>query len=63
MEKDNGALVIGWSFSKDNERDTLVVMQGGRESKMKVVNAFYDEDAHDIYERLTGKKNKEGGVS
>lgn len=56
MDKTNGAFVIGWSFSKDNERDTLVVMQGGREDKMKVINAFYDKDAHDIYERLTGKK-------
>lgn len=56
MDKSEGTFVIGWSFSKDNQRDTLIVMQGDRDKKMKVVNAFYDEDAHDIYERLIGDK-------
>lgn len=56
MDKSEGTFVIGWSFSKDNQRDTLIVMQGGRDDRMKVINAFYDEDAHDIYERLTAKK-------
>lgn len=56
MNKNNGALVIGWDFSKNNMREVLVVMQGGRDDKMKVVNAFYDKDAHDIYERLVGGK-------
>ena len=31
-------------------------MQGGRDDRMKVINAFYDEDAHDIYEKLIGDK-------
>lgn len=56
MDKTNDAFVIGWDFSKNNMRDVLVVMQGGRDNKMKVINAFYDKDAHDIYRRLTGKK-------
>lgn len=53
-----GALVIGWDFTKGegHDRDALVVMQGDRNNKMKVINAFYNEDAHDIYKRLTEKK-------
>lgn len=62
MDKSEGTFVIGWSFSKDNQqiptfrRDTLIIMQGGRYDRMKVINAFYDEDAHDIYEKLIGDK-------
>lgn len=59
MNKNNGTLVIGWDFSKGNNRDTLIVMQGGRENKMKVVNAFYNEDAHAMWKMLTGKKIEE----
>lgn len=56
MKNNNDALVIGWDFSEENKRDTLIVMQGGRDNKMKVINVFYDQDAHDIYEMLTEKK-------
>ena len=52
MDKSEGTFVIGWSFAKDNQRDTLIIMQGGRDDRMKVINAFYDEGAHDIYEKL-----------
>lgn len=52
----NEALVIGWDFSKGNQRDALVVMRGGRDNKMKVIKAFYNEEAHEIYEKLTGEK-------
>ena len=39
-----GSFVIGWDFSKGegHVRDTLIVMQGDRNNKMKVINAFYD---------------------
>ena len=56
MKNNNDALVIGWDFSEENKRDTLIVMQGGRDNGMKVINVFYDQDAHDIYEMLTEKK-------
>lgn len=52
----SGALVIGWDFSEENVRDTLIIMQGGRDNRMKVINVFYDQDARDIYEMLTKKK-------
>lgn len=52
----SGALVIGWDFSEENVRDTLIVMQGGRDNRMRVINVFYDQDACDIYEMLTKKK-------
>ena len=56
----NDALVIGWSFSKDNDRDTLIVMHVGRDNKAKVIKAFYNEEAYEIYERLTGEKYENG---
>ena len=58
MDISEGSFVIGWDFSKGegHDRDALVVMQGDRNNKMKVINAFYDEDAHDIYNRLIAKK-------
>ena len=31
-------------------------MQWDRNNRAKVINAFYDEEAHDIYNRLIAKK-------
>ena len=59
MDISGGAFIIGWDFNKDDskhERDTLVVMQGGQGVQMKVINAFYDKEAHDIFNLLTKKK-------
>lgn len=58
MDTSEGSFVIGWDFSKGegHVRDTLIVMQGDRNNKMKVINAFYDGEARDIYSRLTAKK-------
>lgn len=60
MEKSSGAFIIGWDFSEENERDVLIVMQGGQMGlPTKIINAFYDEEAHLMYERLTRGKEKE----
>lgn len=58
MNETLGSFVIGYDFSKGegHVRDTLVVMQGGQGVQMKVINAFYDEEAHDIFDMLTKKK-------
>ena len=58
MDISNGSFVIGYDFSKGegHVRDALVVMRLDRDNKAKAVNAFYDEEAHDIYNRLTAKK-------
>lgn len=58
MDISEGSFVIGWDLSKGEGhiRDTLIVMQGDRNNKMKVINAFYDGEARDIYNRLTAKK-------
>lgn len=56
MDKNSGAFIIGYDFSNDegHERDTLVVMKGSeRDTPTKIVNAFYDEEARLMYERLT----------
>lgn len=58
MDISNGFFAVGYDFSKGegHVRDTLVVMQWDRNDTMKVVNAFYDEEAHDIFNLLTRKK-------
>lgn len=58
MDISVGSFVIGYDFTngEGHIRDTLIVMQGDRNNKMKIINAFYDEEARDIYNRLIAKK-------
>lgn len=60
MDISVGSFVIGYDFSKGegHVRDTLVVMQWDRNNKAKVINAFYDKEAHDIFDMLTKKEGK-----
>ena len=55
----NGSIIIGYDFSEGNNRKALVVMQYDKNGKMKAVNAFYDEEGIDIYNKLTSKKEEE----
>ena len=59
MEHRNNALVIGYDLSEGNMRTALIVMRYDENGRMKVVNAFYDDDAIDIYSKLTSKKEEE----
>ena len=59
MEHGNNALVIGYDLSNGNMRKALIVMRYDEYGRMKVVNAFYDDDAIDIYSKLTSKKEEE----
>ena len=59
MEHGNNALVIGCDLSEGNMRKALIVMRYDQNGRMKVVNAFYDDDAIDIYSKLTSKKEEE----
>lgn len=59
MEHRNNALVIGYDLSEGDMRKALVVMRYDQNGRMKVVNAFYDDDAIDIYSKLTSKKEEE----
>ena len=59
MEHGNNALVIGYDLSEGNMRKALIVMRYDENGRMKVVNAFYDDDAIDIYSKLISKKEEE----
>ena len=59
MEHRNNALVIGYDLSDGNMRKALIVMRYDENGRMKVVNAFYDDDAIDIYSKLTSEKEEE----
>ena len=58
MEHENNALIIGYDFSEGNSRKALVVLRYDSNGKMKAVNTFYDEEAIDIYNKLTSKKEE-----
>ena len=58
MEHENNALIIGYDFSEGNSRKALVVLRYDSNGKMEAVNAFYDKEAIDIYNKLTSKKEK-----
>ena len=58
MEHENNALIIGYDFSEGKSRKALVVLRYDSNGKMKAVNSFYDEEAIDIYNKLTSKKEE-----
>lgn len=54
----SGAIIVSWDFSHGKDHDILLV--GKQENgKVEVINAFLDEDAKNIYKRLTTVKKKE----
>ena len=58
MDISEGSFAIWYDFTngEGHIRGTLVVMQWDCNNRAKVINAFYDEEAHDIYNRLAAKK-------
>lgn len=51
----NGAFVVSWDFSREEDKD-LVIVGERKNGVMEVVNAFQGKDARDIYERLSKKE-------
>ena len=58
MNETSGAYVVAWDFSKG--KDTGILLVGDqKDGHMKVVNAFQDKEAYDIYEKLSKVKGKD----
>lgn len=53
-----GSLIVSWDFSHGKDHDILLVGQQ-KDGKVDIVNAFLNEDARDIYKRLTTVKKGE----
>lgn len=51
----NGAFVVSWDFSREENKD-LVIVGERKNGIMEIVNAFQGKDARDIYERLSKKE-------
>lgn len=54
-----GSVIVSWDFSNGKDHDILLV--GKQENgTVEVINAFLDQDARDIYEKLitVGKEAK-----
>lgn len=50
----NGALTIGYDFSKEKDHCCLIVAQLRGNSEMMIINELYDEEADDLYKKLMG---------
>lgn len=46
-----GSVIVSWDFSNGKDHDILLV---GKQEKgsVELINAFLDQDARDIYEKL-----------
>ena len=55
MIESSGSYIVAWDFSKE---DTGVLIVGSQKNnKMTIVNAFQGEEARDIYEKLSKRKD------
>lgn len=59
MINTHGALIVAWDFSHNGDKHILLVGRKTPKEDVAVINAFQGQEAHDIYEKLIGKK-KEG---
>lgn len=51
-----GAVIVSWDFS--HERDKRILLVGKKNgSNVDIINAFQGEEAIDLYERLTKRRN------
>lgn len=53
-----GSVIVSWDFRHGKDKSILLVgLQKNR--KVEVINAFQGEEAEEIYEKLTTKKEEE----
>ena len=50
----NGALTIGYDFSKEKDHCCLIVAQLRGNSEIMIINEFYDEEANELFKKLIG---------
>ena len=50
----NGALTIGYDFSKEKDHCCLIVAQLRGNSEVMIINEFYDEEANELFKKLVG---------
>lgn len=50
----NGALTIGYDFSKEKDHCCLIVTQLRGNSEVMIINEFYDEEANELFKKLVG---------
>ena len=58
MNKTSGACVVSWDFSGGQDHGVLIVGQKEK-GVLTVINSFADEEAYDIYKKLTTVKDKD----
>ena len=56
MIESSGSYIVAWDFSKE---DTGVLIVGSQKNnKMSIVNAFQGEEARELYEKLSARRNQ-----
>lgn len=48
----NGALTIGYDFSKEKDHCCLIVARLRGNSEIMIINEFYDEEANELFKKL-----------
>lgn len=58
MTKTTGSYIVAWDFSRgeDGEDRCVLIVGEKTDGTMNIVNAFQDQEARDIYERLSTVK-------
>lgn len=56
--KTNGAVIMSWDFSRGADGKDKAILLVGKQTKgtVEVINAFQDQEARDIYEKLLPKE-------
>ena len=64
MTNTTGSYIVAWDFSRGEDgKDHCVLIVGEKtDGTMNIVNAFQDQEARDIYERLSTRKKVEEKV-
>ena len=56
--KETGSCIVSWDFANKHS-GVLIVGQQFPKKGVQIVNAFQDEEAYELFKKLTVKKEKE----
>ena len=59
MDKVNGSFIVGFDFTNGEDRGVLIVGKKEIDKQIEIINTFKDEQAWELYLKLTTKKEKE----
>ena len=52
------SVIVGFDYKKDSDNAVLIVGQKNPNMSISIINAFQDEEAKQLWEKLTTRKEK-----